>query len=218
VASGFVAAAITARPYFGVGFAALVLFAMIDIALTQPSRVGLAGRRAAGEAATAKAVKPLRYLGFTALHDRSLLPRTPGPDAAPIDVEHLLIGPAGVFLVDSKNWMSGPKTQFAEKGLWRGLDNRQDALDRIGAEAKALTTALGPGLPDGVAVQPMMVVHIKDLQPTPRYLKGILIVLPHQLDSVLRQMRQVLVPEQVTEITAMLEQLLVPRTGDRAAP
>jgi hypothetical protein len=214
VVVGVAAALITHRAYFGYGFAALALLAMADIALTRPGGLGEAGQRAAGEVATAKAFKPLRYLGYTSLHDRRLPPNlTPG--AAPVDVEHLLVGPAGVFLVDSKNWASGPKVQFAEKGLWRGLQNQGPILDRVISESKALTEALGNRLPAGVTVQPVMVLHIKELQPTPRYMKGILILLPHQLDPVFRSMRQVMSGSQAQSLTASLDRILAPRTGDR---
>lgn len=214
VASGVAAAVITHRAYFGYGFAALAVLAMADIALTRPGGLGTAGQRAAGEAATAKAFRPLRFLGYAALHDRRLPPNST-PGASAVDVEHLLIGPAGVFLVDSKNWQSGPKVQYAEKSLYRGTENQGPALDRVASEARTLTEALKGRLPTGVAVQPLVVVHVKELQPTPRYLKGVLILLPAQLDPVLRSMRQVMTATQASTLASALDRILAPRTGDR---
>jgi hypothetical protein len=216
VAAGVAVGALTHRVYFGFGFAALAVLAMADIALTKPGRLADAGRRAAGEAATAKALKPLRYLGYTVIHDRRLPPgSTPG--APQVDIEHLLIGPGGVFLVDSKNWDSGPTVRFAEKGLWRGLNDQGPILQRVATEAKALTDALGGRLPAGVAVKPAIVIHIKELQPTPRYLKGILIMLPHQIDPTLRGMQQVMTATQAATLAAAADRILAPRTGDRSS-
>src|SRR5260221_9279376 len=69
VGLGALAAVMTRRAYFGIGFGILVVLAMADLARVKPRAVSQAGRRASGEAATAKAIKPLRFHGFTALHD-----------------------------------------------------------------------------------------------------------------------------------------------------
>ena len=47
--------------------------------------MSLAGRRASGEAATARAIKPLRFQGFTALHDRRLASGAV-PGIPPVDI------------------------------------------------------------------------------------------------------------------------------------
>jgi hypothetical protein len=214
VASGALAGVMTRRAYFGIGFGVLVLLAMADLASVKPGNVNLAGRRASGEAATAKAIKPLRFQGFTALHDRRLAPNT-APGIPPVDIEHLLIGPAGVFLLDSKNWQSGPRPQFLGSDLFVGHDKRDDALKRIGGDAKNLTTALKPRLPRGVRVEPVMVVHVKELRPTPRFLDGVTILLPDQLASVFGAMRQVMTPTEASALAQSLDAMLAPRSGDR---
>lgn len=211
---GVITSAMTRRVYFGVGFAILVLLALADLAYTKPDYVSLAGRRASGEAATARAIKPLRFQGFTALHDRRLAPGAV-PGIPPVDIEHLLIGPAGVFLLDSKNWMGGPKPQMIGTDLWVGLDNREAMLKRLGVEAQNLTTALGPRLPRGVKVEPVLVIHAKDLRPTPRFLNGVTILLPDQFPSVFGKMRQVMTATQAAKLAEMLDQMLPARTGDR---
>ncbi|WP_344948251.1 nuclease-related domain-containing protein [Sphaerisporangium flaviroseum] len=52
---------------------------------------------AAGERRTARALRRLERAGHLVLHDRAL-PR------GKANVDHLVIGPAGVFVVDTKNW------------------------------------------------------------------------------------------------------------------
>src|SRR5262249_40143114 len=148
------------------------------------------GHRASGEAATARALKPLRYQGFTALHDRRLPPNT-APGLPPVDIEHLLIGPAGVFLLDSKNWMSGPKAQFLGDEIWVCREQRTDALKRLDGDARNLTDALRPRLPMGMKVEPVMVVHVKDIgKPLPRVIEGVTMLLPDQFATVFGGMRQ----------------------------
>lgn len=211
---GVITSAMTRRVYFGAGFAILVLLVLADLAYTKPDHISLAGRRASGEAATARAIKPLRFQGFTALHDRRLAPGAV-PGIPPVDIEHLLIGPAGVFLLDSKNWMGGPKPQLIGTDLFVGLDNREAMLKRLGVEAQNLTTALGPKLPRGVKVEPVLVVHTKDLRPTPRFLNGVTILLPDQFPSVFGKMRQVMTASQAAKLAEALDRVLPARTGDR---
>src|SRR5512139_1914256 len=69
VVAGALAGVMAGRPYFGVGFGVLVFLAMADLARIKPRSVNTARRRASAEAATARAIKPLRVQGFTALHD-----------------------------------------------------------------------------------------------------------------------------------------------------
>jgi hypothetical protein len=54
-------------------------------------------RGAEGERRTAKRLRPLTHQGWVVLHDRAI-PGFPG------NVDHLVIGPPGVFVVDSKLW------------------------------------------------------------------------------------------------------------------
>ena len=55
-------------------------------------------RGAAGEAATAAQLDSLRQHGWAVFHDV----RWPGRPKANID--HVAVGPGGVFVIDSKNW------------------------------------------------------------------------------------------------------------------
>jgi hypothetical protein len=211
---GVIGAAMTRRVYFGVGFAALVLLVLADVAYTKPGHVSLAGIRASGEAATARAIKPLRFQGFTALHDRRLVAgAVPGIPA--VDIEHLLIGPAGVFLLDSKNWAGGPKVQMIGDKLFVGMDDRESTLKRLDLEAQNLTTALRPNLPQGVKVEPVLVIHTRDLRPTPRFLEGVTILLPDQFVSVFGRMRQVMTATQAAKLAGTLDRMLPPRSGDK---
>ena len=176
--------------------------------------MSVAGRRASGEAATAKAIKPLRFQGFTALHDRRLASGTVN-GIPPVDIEHLLIGPAGVFLLDSKNWLSGPKAQMIGDKLFVGMDNREAMLKRLDLEAQNLTSALRPNLPRGVKVEPVLVVHAKELRPTPRFLDGVTILMPEQFPSVFGQMRQVMTATQAAKLAETLDRVLPARSGDK---
>jgi Nuclease-related domain len=215
---GAVAGYATHRAYFGVAFSVLILLALFDVARVKPRAVTAAGRRASGEAATAKALKPLRYHGFTALHDRRL-PSNTAPGVPTVDIEHLLIGPAGVFLLDSKNW-SAPRPQLlaGNQELWVGRDKRDDALKRLGGDAKNLTVALRQRLPRGVSVEPVMVVHTKEMKHVPRSMAGVTVLLPKHISTVFGGMRQVMSATEAEALAKALDGMLAPKVGDRLAP
>jgi hypothetical protein len=69
-------------------------------------------RGAQGERRTAKRLRPLTQRGWVVLHDRAI-PGFPG------NVDHLVIGPTGVFVVDSKLW-SGRAVTVADGVLFVG--------------------------------------------------------------------------------------------------
>lgn len=83
------------------GFAVgAMLAAGMVLWLLPPEHVLRWGRGAEGERATAKAIRPLLEDGWTAWHD---VPDGNG------NIDHLLGGPAGVFLLETKN-LSGTAT------------------------------------------------------------------------------------------------------------
>jgi Nuclease-related domain len=76
---------------FGSGTAAGLLFALLD---APPHHIERWRQGADGEKATAKALKPLSRDGWRVVHDI---------DTGRGNLDHVLVGPAGVFLLDTKN-------------------------------------------------------------------------------------------------------------------
>jgi Nuclease-related domain len=105
-------------------------------------------RGARGERHTARQLDRLTRHGWVVFHDLAV------PDSR-ANADHLIIGPAGVFLADSKNWRG--HLAFAPDGtLWHGSYPLTATLATIEFEAQAIADALAvPGL----AVEPLLVVH-----------------------------------------------------------
>lgn len=103
---------------------------------------------AAGETRTAQLLGALTPYGFHVLHDR----RWPGSSNANID--YLVVGPSGVFVIDTKSW-SGDLT--VENGrLLQGQDPRDDAIDAVQSLADRVRDGVsGLGLPP-VGVRPVL--------------------------------------------------------------
>lgn len=88
---------------------------------------------AEGEQRVVRVLVDMVDTGWTVLPDR----RWPGTRAANIDV--LLAGPGGVFVVDVKNWRD---VRVAEGRLWRGQEPADEATGNLRAQAAAVRAVL----------------------------------------------------------------------------
>ncbi len=129
-------------------------------------------RGARGERRTARRLRPLLRAGWTVLHDVAI----PGSRA---NGDHLLIGPPGVFLVDSKAW-HGRITMAPNGSAWHNGHPMDGALETVRWEADQLTTALG------APVIPMLCVHDTQLPWGELYVAGVPVLTPGRLLATLR--------------------------------
>jgi Nuclease-related domain len=105
-------------------------------------------RGAAGERRTARLLGPLERQGWAVLHDLAV-PRSQA------NIDHLLIGPGGVFVIDSKRYRG--RLQLDPSGrLWHGRYPLAPTLRAVSFEADQAARVL----PDpGMAVVPIVAVH-----------------------------------------------------------
>jgi hypothetical protein len=158
----------------------------------QPSPDAVAWRRgAAGERRTARLLDPLERDGWAVLHDLAL----PGSRA---NLDHLAIGPGGVFVIDSKHYRG--RLQLDPSGrLWHGRYPLAPALRAVSFEADQ--TALVLTDPD-VVVVPVMAVHGAQVPWGKMVVNGVPVVAARRLPSMLRQLPAVLGPERVAALAA----------------
>ena len=110
---------------------------------SQQARAWRDGAR--GERATARMLRWLARRGYAVFHDVAI----PG---TPANADHLLIGPAGVLLVDSKRYTGGV-SQTADGRVWHNHWPMDQQLGALRLEAEVIGAALG------VPVRPLMCVH-----------------------------------------------------------
>jgi hypothetical protein len=114
---------------------------------SQPTRAWRDGAR--GERATARRLHRLERHGYVVLHDLQV----PGSHA---NLDHLAIGPAGVFVIDSKHYRG--RLYLAPDGmLWYAGYPLAQQLATVVWATMRLTEALQ--LPPEVPVRALMVVH-----------------------------------------------------------
>jgi hypothetical protein len=154
------------------GLASLAVAAMVGWRLRfRPSDQARAWQRGAkGERHTARLLDRLGRDGYVVFHDLAM------PDS-PANLDHLVIGPSGVFVIDSKQWI-GQVHQSADGLVW----HNHYRLDRTLATVRWQAETLGRLL--GVPVAPLVCVHGAHIQGGLRA-QGVAIVPATRLRSAL---------------------------------
>jgi Nuclease-related domain len=134
------------------GLAGLTVAVLVGWRLRfRPSPQARAWQRGAkGERHTARLLDHLGRDGYMSFHDLAL------PDS-PANLDHLVLGPSGVFVIDSKQW-TGQVHQSADGLVW----HNHYRLDRTLATLRWQAETLGRLL--GVPVAPLVCVHGAHIQ------------------------------------------------------
>jgi len=145
-------------------------------------------RGAAGERRTARLLGPLERHGWAVLHDLAV----PGSRA---NLDHLVIGPGGVFVVDSKQYRG--RLQLDPSGrLWHGRYPLTPALRAVEFEADQAARVLA----DRQVVVPIVAVHGAQVPWGKAVVDGVPVVPARRLPSMLRALPAVLGPERVAAL------------------
>jgi Nuclease-related domain len=128
-------------------------------------------RGAHGERHTARLLRRLTRNGFVVLHDLAV-PGSPG------NVDHLVIGPSGVFVIDSKQW-TGSVHQGADGLVWHNHYRLDRTLETVRWQAETLGRLLG------IPAAPLLCVHGAHLQGGGLCAQGVAIVPADRLRAAL---------------------------------
>jgi hypothetical protein len=128
-------------------------------------------RGAHGERRTARLLDRLTRDGFVVFHDLAV------PDS-PANVDHLVIGPSGVFVIDSKQW-TGSVHQTGDGLVWHNNYPLDRTLETIRWEAETLGRLLG------TRTAALLCIHGAHVQDGGLHAQGVAIVPAHLLRSAL---------------------------------
>jgi hypothetical protein len=156
----------------------------------RPSRETRAWRRGAiGERRTARLLGRLERHGWAVLHDLAI----PGSQA---NIGHLVIGPGGVFVVDSKLYTG--RLHLAPGGsLWHGRYPMAPVLQAARFEADQAAQHLAT---PGVEVVPLVAVHGAQVPWGKLVVDGVPVVTARRLPGLLRHLPATLGPERVARL------------------
>jgi Nuclease-related domain len=186
--------------YWGLGVGVAVALVMV-LADSPPHHIERWRQGFEGEKATARALRRLKRAGWILVDD---------VDTGRGNIDHLLVGPAGVFLLESKN-LHGLLS--VERGVlsvrWRedpddGYENRR-LTPRMRALACAVEARLATDGFDEVLVQPVVVLW-GAFDQAPLQSKGVAWVRGKELADTLERRPRCLTPEAVQRIGAWLRQ------------
>jgi Nuclease-related domain len=128
-------------------------------------------RGAHGERRTARLLDRLIRDGFVVFHDLAV----PG---SPANVDHLVIGPTGVFVIDSKQW-TGSVQQGADGLAWYNHYPLDRTLETVRWEAETLGRLLG------TRAHPLLCVHGAYVHGGGLHAEGVALVPAHLLRNAL---------------------------------
>ena len=153
----------------------------------RPSPDTVAWRRgAAGERRTARLLVPLKRRGWAVLHDLAI----PGTQA---NIDHLVIGPAGVLAIDSKQYRG--RLRLDSYGmLWHGRHLLVSTLRKTRWEADQVDEAIGIA---DLQVPGIVAVHGASVPAGRVYTDGVTVVPARRLPDLLVALPPVLGPERV---------------------
>jgi len=174
LAAGLVAGALAAQAGLPeAGLASLAVAALVGWRLRfRPSSQARAWQRGAkGERHTARLLDRLGRDGYVSFHDLAM-------PHSPANLDHLVLGPSGVFLIDSKQW-TGHVHQSSDGLIW----HNHYRLDRTLATIRWQADTLGRLL--GVPVAPLVCVHGAHIQHGGLRVQGVAIVPATLLRSAL---------------------------------
>jgi hypothetical protein len=110
-------------------------------------------RLTAAQRRTRRQLTKLGRAGYLAMHAR------PIPESQD-QIDHLVVGPAGVFAIDSENWDKRLAVRTKSgKQLWHGPFSKKDRLQHAQWEAQRAADLLSGAIGKPVIVRPAMAVY-----------------------------------------------------------
>jgi hypothetical protein len=128
-------------------------------------------RGAHGERQTARRLDRLTRNGFVVFHDLAV----PG---SPANVDHMVIGPTGVFVIDSKQW-TGSVHQSSDGLAWHNHYRLDRTLETVRWETDIISRILG------AQAAPLLCVHGAHIHGGGLHAQGVAIVPAHLLRGAL---------------------------------
>ncbi|MEU0481362.1 nuclease-related domain-containing protein [Streptosporangium sp. NPDC006013] len=161
---------------------------------------------AAGERRTARMLRPLNRRGYTVLHDRAL-------PYGRANVDHLLVGPGGLFVVDTKNWDKRKRiTRRGRRGYVRvGRPSGDKVVGSVIYEAGRVSETLSRALKRPVEVAPVVAIHGAAV-PLLRVMRvsGVPLLRASQVPGWISRQKAVLSVAEVAALSAAAEELFPP--------
>jgi hypothetical protein len=135
------------------GLTLAVIVVIADTIYRSRKGYGGQGRLTGAQRRTSRQLAKLRRAGYRAMHG-SIIPESED------QIDHLVIGPAGVFAIDSEDWDKRLAVRTRKgKELWHGPYSKKDRLEHAQWEAQQAGDLLSGVAGKPVTVRPAMAVY-----------------------------------------------------------
>jgi len=160
-----------------------------------------------GERRVAQLLDVLDGAGWVVLHDRYK------SATSPANLDHIAVGPPGVFVIDSKNWTGG-RLRYDDRGMALGRYRRDDELHSAKVDADIVRRIAGAAVHDIPVLGVLAFVEDVAL-PVPVHHQQVVLLQAEQLLSWLTAQPARLTPAEVHQVGSTLDTALPPRGGLR---
>ncbi len=168
----------------GVTAAALIAIADIIFRSKTTARVPAFARVTSAQRRSQRQLARLRMKGYVTLNARAI----PGTRQV---IDHLVIGPSGVYALDSERWDRRlPVRTAAGDQLYHGPFTQRDRLEHARWEAGKASRLIGAAAQRAIDVRPAMVIYGPTIPWTVVRLHGVDVFGGGRLRSYLRQQRK----------------------------
>jgi hypothetical protein len=130
--------AVVTQPLYGAVVLMLDLILVMSALFTTPNSITAWQIGADGEVRTGRILETLAADGFRILHDRKI------PGARSANIDHIVIGPPGIYVVETKSYKGS--LQIRGNEVFVAGRRKNGWIDEVNREAAAVRTALADEL------------------------------------------------------------------------
>ncbi|ROO89511.1 nuclease-like protein [Actinocorallia herbida] len=158
------------------------------------------------ERRTERQLRALAKDGWRVLHARAV-PRD-GEGVSDGKIDHLVIGPTGVYAIDSESWDKRlPVRSLSHTRLFHGPFEMKDRLDEARWEANQASRLLSKAMATDIPVQPSVAIYGPSVPWRVMSVRNVDVYAGNQARKYLRKRPKVLTPEDVTRIGEAAERV-----------
>lgn len=164
-----------------------------------------------GRRRTARLLRRPAGTGYRVFRERAI------PGEAAGELEHLVVGPTGVYLLVSRTFPRRIPIRARHKDLFHGPQSQRALLDRAAGQAREAADSLGAALRQRVDVTPALVIHGPDVPWKVLTIRGVAVFSGKRLARYLRGRRRLSTVE-IERIAGVVDRVFPPRDDAQRQP
>jgi hypothetical protein len=195
-----------------VGFTVAVLVVVLDVfhRSRKESSVEAWRKPSVAERKTERQLRGMEKAGYRTLHARAVPRDDEGVSDGQID--HLVIGPTGVYAVDSENWDKRlPVRAMSHRKLFLGPFNKKERLDEARWESDQASRLISDELGYEVPVQPSLAIYGPAISWKVLMVREVDVYSGGRARNYLRRRPKILTSVDIDRIFSVAERVLPPK-------